>query len=100
MKALDFSLDNDQKTDENNSYTHASLQIKNLPTSFTVCTAFMVEAFTNFVDGTLFLLHDDEGEIWQFVGYYFADTYTEFSLQFEDSPRFLGQSEILLVFIG
>ena len=95
MKALDFSLDNDQKPDETNSYTHASLQIKNLPTSFTVCTAFMVEAFTNFVDGTLFLLHDDEGEIWQFVGYYFAETYTEFSLQFEDSPRFLGQSEIL-----
>ena len=44
LKALDFSLDNDWKPDENNSYTHASLQKENLPPSFTICTAFMVEA--------------------------------------------------------
>ena len=46
QKALDFSLDNDQKPDENNSYTHASLQMEAFPPSFTICTAFMVEWWT------------------------------------------------------
>ena len=39
LKAIDFSPDNDGKPDENNSYTHASLKKKNLPPSFTICTA-------------------------------------------------------------
>ena len=46
-KAIDFSLDNDFSPDVNNSYTHASLQKENLPPSFTICTAFMVEAWTD-----------------------------------------------------
>ena len=45
LKALDFSLDNDDEPDENSSYTHATLQKENLPHSFTICTAFMVEAW-------------------------------------------------------
>ena len=36
LKALDFSLDNDDEPDENNSFTHASLQKENLPPSFTI----------------------------------------------------------------
>ena len=59
--ALDFSLDNDWKPDENKSYTHASLQKENLPSSFTICTAFMVEAWTKNADSFLFVLRDDRG---------------------------------------
>ena len=40
--ALDFSLDNDCKPDDNNSYTHASIKKEYLPPSFTICTAFML----------------------------------------------------------
>ena len=43
LKVLDFSLDGDWKPDANNSFTHASLQKENLPSSFTICCAFMVE---------------------------------------------------------
>ena len=64
LKALDFSLDNDWEPDENKSYTHASLWKENLPSSFTICTAFMVEAWTEYVDSMLFVLCDDKGKIW------------------------------------
>ena len=43
LKALDFSLDGDWTPDANNSLTHASLQKENLPSSFTICAAFMLE---------------------------------------------------------
>ena len=51
LKVLDFSLDNDYKPDKNDSFTHASIVKKNLPSAFTICTV-------------LFLLRDDEGEKW------------------------------------
>ena len=66
-KALDFSLDSDGKPDENNIYTHASLQIENLPSSFTICTAFMVEAWAEYTDAKLFVLLGDNGEVWNWV---------------------------------
>ena len=46
LKALDFSLDNDRKPDEDNMYTHAFLKRENFPSSFTLCTAFRVDAWT------------------------------------------------------
>ena len=48
LKALDFSSDNDWKVDESKSYTHASIQKKNLPPSLTICTALKVEAWTEY----------------------------------------------------
>ena len=92
LKALDFSLDNDDKADKNNSYTHASLQKENLPSSFTICTAFMVERWTEYTDLFPFVLQGDEEEFWHWVGIFAAETYTEFSFQFEDSPEFRAQS--------
>ena len=70
LKAFDFSLDNDWEPDENNSYTHASLWKENLPSSFTICTAFMVERWTQSVDSRLFVLRDDEGQIWHWINIY------------------------------
>ena len=46
IKVLDFSLDSDGTVDDNGSYTSASLEVENLPTSFTLCGAFMVEQCT------------------------------------------------------
>ena len=95
LGALDFSLDVDQKPDENNSYTHASLQIENFPSSFTICTAFMVEAWDEDVDSYLFVLYDDKGEVWFWVRIYAVVTYTEFSFQIENSPPYEAQSAFL-----
>ena len=46
IKVLDFSADNDQEYDINWELTQASLHTQvPLPESFTVCSAFMVEAW-------------------------------------------------------
>ena len=95
LKALDFSLDNDFEPDENNSCTHASLQKENLPTSFTICTAFMVEAWTKFQNTWMFVLNDDKGDIWHWVKIYADLNVTYFRFQFEDSLKFSVQSESL-----
>ena len=92
LKALDFSLDNDEKPDENNSYSHASLQKENLPPSFTVCTAFMVEAWTKYTSSWLFVLHDDGGKIWHWVKIFATSTYTQFTIKFKESLKFTVQS--------
>ena len=78
LKALDFSLDNDWKLDESKSSTHASLQKENLPPSFTICTAFMVEAWSQDNDAWLFFLRDDIWDAWLFVGIGAMTTYSEF----------------------
>ena len=95
FKALDFSLDNDFKSDDNNSYTHASLQKENLPPSFTICTAFMVEAWNEYQDAQLFGLLDDDGEDWHLVEIFAQTTYTQFSFQSAGLPVISNQSKIL-----
>ena len=93
LMALDFSMDNDQEPDENNSYTHASLQKENLPPSFTICTAFMVEAWNEYQDARLFVMRDDKRKVWHWVKIFAAKTYTKFTFLFEDSPEFSNRSE-------
>ena len=99
LKALDFSLDNDWETDENYSYTYAILKKKHLPLSFTICSAFMVEAWAGAesANSVLFALYydGDSGQIWHWVRIIAKMTYTEFSFRFEDSPMFSNQSKIL-----
>ena len=46
LKVLDFSADNDHEPDINGDYTSATLEAGSLPESFTICSAFMVEAWT------------------------------------------------------
>ena len=94
LKALDFSLDNDRKPDENNSYTHAFLRKENLPLSFTICAAFIVEAWTKSKVSELFSLRHDNGNIWNGVAMTATETYTQFGFQFEDSSA-SNQSETL-----
>ena len=63
-KALDFSLDNDQKSDEHMSYTYASLEKENFPASFTICTALMVEEWAKHPQAVLYRLHNGSGSDW------------------------------------
>ena len=95
LKAIDFSLDNDFEPDKNNSYTHASLQKENLPPSFTICTAFMVEAWDEFTDANIFVLRDGNEKVWHWVQINADVTYTEFTFQFEDSQQISNQSKTL-----
>ena len=80
IKVLDFSLDSDWKPDANNIYTHASLKKENLPSTFTICCAFMVEKWGTFVNSPLFLLLDSQNDTWLYVELYASDTYTEFTI--------------------
>ena len=83
LKALDFSLDNDWKPDAKNRFTHAFLKKENLPSSFTICTAFMVEAWPDYLNAILFVLHDAEGGVWLWSQIYAEPSFTGFTIQFE-----------------
>lgn len=93
--ALDFSLDSDGVPDKNNRSTHAFLQKENLPPSFTICTAFKVQAWTEYVNARLFILQEDNGVGWLAADIYALTSYTEFSFRFKDSQWFSNQSEFL-----
>ena len=61
-KVIDFSLDVDQAPDSNGSYTSATLEKEDLPPSFTICAAYMVEAWTTgFTAAEIFVLRDNDG---------------------------------------
>ena len=98
LKALDFSLDNDNEPDETNSYTHAFLQKESLPSSFTMCTAYMVDAWSRWAKypaTKIFVLLDDSGKDWLLITFYAAETYTKLLVKIEDSPLMENQSKIL-----
>ena len=46
LKVLDFSADGDQQPDSNGEYTGATLEAGDLPESFTICSAFMEDAWS------------------------------------------------------
>ena len=56
---------NDRTPDEDNMYTRASFKRENFPffPSFTLCTAFRVDAWTEFISAKLFVLRDNTGEV-------------------------------------
>ena len=60
MKVLDFSADDDQKPDSNGEYTSATLEGGALTESFTICTAFMVDAWTTMGSAQIFVLLDPD----------------------------------------
>jgi hypothetical protein len=81
IKVLDFSLDNDHEMDSEWEYTHASLRnpMLNLPPAFTICSAFMVEAWTTeFQKAFMFQLNGVNGVSWGYVRLWAAETYTQF----------------------
>ena len=73
VKVLDFSLDVDDEMDYNGSYTSATLEKEDLPPSFTICAAYMVEAWTTeFWSADMFRLNDDNGFMWGYVSLFAA----------------------------
>ena len=58
LKVLDFSQDNDGKLDGNNRSTYATLWITKLPSSFTICSAFMVDKWDLITKSVIFNLFD------------------------------------------
>ena len=79
LKVLDFSADNDHEPDSNGKYTRATLEAGPLPESFTICSAFMVEAWTTeFSCADIFTLLDNDGNRWGSITLYAAASYTEY----------------------
>ena len=84
LKVLDFSLDNDWEPDLNDTYTYASILKENFPSSFTICTAFMVEWWGMYQNSPLFRLLDDFGKNkkWLYVEVDAAPTHTGYTVVF------------------
>ena len=80
---LDFSEDSDQEPDRDGEYTHATLRRDpkdSFPSSFTVCSTFMAEAWTGFSSASMFQLNDKFGNNWGYVNLYAAPTFTEYEV--------------------
>ena len=79
---LDFSDDNDRKADQNSEFTGASLKAGALPENFSICSAFMTEAWnTLIVSVRTFMLLDDFGHSWGRLMIYAAEGFTEYDLR-------------------
>ena len=83
LKVLDFSEDVDQKPDSNGEYTSATLEAGPLPESFTICSAFMTEAWTtDFSEAVLFTLLDNNGITWVNINLYATSSSTKYEVHF------------------
>ena len=81
MKVLDFSEDGDGQPDSNGEYTRATLEAGPLPESFTICSAFMTEAWTTrFTAAEMFSLMRVDGRIWGYVNLFAGKTSTDFEV--------------------
>ena len=93
FKVLDFSADSDHEPDSNFEYTSATLEAGPLPESFTICSAFMVEAWTTgFSAAFMFTLLNDNGYKWIFFKLYAARSYTEYEVRVGQATH-LNQTE-------
>ena len=98
LQVMDFSLDNDWKRDANNSYTFALLRKENLPPSFTVCTAFMVEQWGKYQTSPLFLILDPKSlpyqKTWLSVDLTAGLSQTRFTIHLAEVGLTVESSEI------
>ena len=79
---IDFSDDNNGEHDSQGEFTMALLTKADMPRDFTICAAFMVEAWTtDFNSARLFQLSDVDGDYWAYVEMFAADMYTEFRVR-------------------
>ena len=80
VKVLDFSMDVDQGTDSN-TRSSATMEKEDLPPSFTICTAYKVEAWTTELSAAnMFILKDDDGYWWGYVLLYAASDSTYYEV--------------------
>ena len=79
FKAIDLSEESDQEEDENGEYTSAFIKKEDLPNSFTICSAFSVDAWTTeFSQSAMFALLSEDGQYWAFFELYASDKHTEY----------------------
>ena len=83
LKVFDFSADNDNKPDSNGEYTGATLEAGPLPESFTICSAFMVEAWTtDFSSARMFTLLTKKGAPWWgYISVHAAPSHTGYKIK-------------------
>ena len=80
---LDFSKDNDQLSDDNGEYTGATLLMdasKSLPASFTICTSYLTEAWTEYTMAYMWQLLGKDGVRWGKCILYAGPSYTEYTV--------------------
>ena len=79
VKVLDFSADIDQQPDINGEFTSATLNAGFLPESFTICTAFMVQAWkTGFSSADMFTMLADGGYKWGRIRMFASSNFTRY----------------------
>ena len=85
LKALDFSDDNDHEPDSDGEYTRATLNAGPLAETFTICLAYMVDAWTTFASIRFshmkLTLLNDVGKTWGYVNLLSAETYTQYTIR-------------------
>ena len=80
-KIFDFSADNDDQPDTNDMHTGATLEAGVLPESFTICSAFMVGAWTTrSTSAKVLTLLDDVGMKQGEIELFAASTYTQYKV--------------------
>ena len=95
LKVLDFSADIDRNPESNGEYTSANLEAGPLPKSFTICSAFMVEAWTTDYAGALmFVLFDVNGNMWGYVDLATFPGYTKYDVRI-GPLYFVTQTEVV-----
>ena len=87
MKVFDFSADNDHQSDSNGEFTSATLNAGALLESFTVCSAFIVDAWTTqtdsggFTSARMFSLLDVNGDPWGHINLKAYNFKTEYKVK-------------------
>ena len=99
MKVLDLSDDNDHELDSNGEYTSATLKAGALPESFTICSAFRVEAWTTrFLNSRMFTMLDDDGNTWGVIELHVRDSYTGYTVNLGPTGSVVAQYRIESLF--
>ena len=94
MKVLDFSADNDNKPDSDGEYTSACLEGGALPESFTICMAFMLDAWTtSSISAKMFVLLDPDFR--DEYGSVSIDSNSYYTVEFGNMKTGVRQSETL-----
>ena len=91
VEVLDFSADIDGAPDSTGAQTHAALEKEGMPGNFTLCTAFMVDAWNSLSGGTnsrLFLLKRSGGVTWITLDIFAASDATVFTIFVDKIAKF------------
>ena len=79
---VDFSEDIDGEPDSSGEFTSASLSKPDMPRDFTICAAFMVQAWTtDFTSAHLFQLRSVDNELWAYFNLYSRASSTTFTVK-------------------